>query len=291
MSNNIKSFQINQNQKKIIENNFFNFLIKSDNEFIENTYKSNNWTIVIYKSQKCVISGKNIEEILKILDIKQINFTSNEIGMDEVGVGDYFGGIVVCSVFLNKETFNKIQNLDIKDSKKLNDSKIVEIAKKLIKIVDFEISQVLPKEYNLLIDKFNNSHIIKTILHNNAIFNLINNHHINLSNDLNIILDKYVDEKKYYEYLQIANIKNIVKINQFKIHAESTNLSVACASIIARYYFLKQIHELSKELNFKLPLGAWNNKIEEVSKKIIDTYGREKLNQYVKIHFKNTNKL
>lgn len=290
MNSNVKSFLINQNQKKIIEDNFSNFLIKSDNEFIENTYKSDKWTIIIYKSQKCVISGKDIEEILKFLDINQVNFISNEIGMDEVGVGDYFGGIVVCSVFLNEETFNKIQNLNIKDSKKLTDSKIIEIAKKLITIVDFEISQVYPKEYNLLIDKFNNSHIIKTILHNNAIFNLINNHK-NISKDLNIILDKYVDEKKYYQYLQIANIKNIVKINQFKIHAESTNLSVACASIIARYYFLKQIHELSKELNFKLPLGAWNNKIELAAKKIIDTLGRDKLNQYVKIHFKNTQRL
>lgn len=290
MNSNVKSFLINQNQKKIIEDNFSNFLIKSDNEFIENTYKSDKWTIIIYKSQKCVISGKNIEEILKFLDINQVNFISNEIGMDEVGVGDYFGGIVVCSVFLNEETFNKIQNLNIKDSKKLTDSKIIKIAKKLITIVDFEISQVYPKEYNLLIDRFNNSHIIKTILHNNAIFNLINNHK-NISNDLNIILDKYVDEKKYYQYLQIANIKNIVKINQFKIHAESTNLSVACASIIARYYFLRQVYELSKELNFNLPLGAWNNKIELTAKKIIDTLGKDKLNQYVKIHFKNTQRL
>lgn len=291
MNNNVKSFNISQKQKKIIEDNFSNFLIKSNNEYIENTYKSNEWNITIYKSQKCVISGINIDKILENLDINQTNFVSNEIGMDEVGVGDYFGGIVVCSVFLDEETFNKIKHLDIKDSKKLTDSKIIQIAKELITIVDFEISQVYPKEYNLLINKFNNSHVIKTILHNNAIFNLINNHQINLSSDLNIVLDKYVDEKKYYEYLQVANIKNIVNINQFKIHAESTNSSVACASIIARYYFLKQIYELSKELNFKLPLGAWNDKIESIAKKIIDSFGKDKLNQYVKIHFKNTQKL
>ncbi|MBO6022492.1 ribonuclease HIII, partial [bacterium] len=48
------------------------------------------------------------------------NTTKKVIGADEVGVGDYFGGIVTCAVFLDETLTKKISYLDIKDSKKLS---------------------------------------------------------------------------------------------------------------------------------------------------------------------------
>lgn len=286
MNNFIKSFNINIEQKELLNKKYSNFLVEKDNKYIESFFQTSDWSITIYKSQKAVISGKNIDKIVEFLNLKE-NLNS-EIGMDEVGVGDYFGGIVVCSVYLTNVDYEKIAHLDIKDSKKLTDEKISKIAIELIRLIKFEVSQVFPNEYNYLFDKFHNTHIIKTLLHNNALYNLINKNKII---NTPIILDQYVSKENYYKYLEIANIKNVINIDKFETKAETKHLSVACASIIARYYFLEQIKTLSKQININLPLGAWNNKVEEVTKLLIHKYGIDSLNKYVKFHFKNTQKL
>ena len=53
------------------------------------------------------------------------------IGVDETGVGDYFTPVVSVACFIPKNNIDEIINLGVKDSKKLNDKKIITIAKKL----------------------------------------------------------------------------------------------------------------------------------------------------------------
>lgn len=287
MKNCTKTFIINDSQKQFVEKNYSTFENSNHNNYVEKFYKTKDWTLTIYKSQKAVLCGININTIKNELNL---DLTKDEIGMDEVGVGDYYGGLVVCAVFLSKDDYKKINSLDIKDSKKLSDKQIINIAQKLINIVNFEVCQIFPNEYNYLYEKFKNTHIIKTILHNNAVTNLIIKNKINKSTT-NIILDEYVSQNNYYKYLINANIQNITQINEFKTKAESQHISVACASIIARYYFLKQIETLSRKVGIELPLGAWNDKVKDVSTLILNEYGYDKLNELVKIHFKNTKKL
>lgn len=288
MNNNIKSFIINNDQKEKLNNQYSKFLCSNSNEYIESFYKTQDWSITIYNSGKAVLAGNNIQDIVNFLELDKQSVS--QIGMDEVGVGDYFGGLVVCSVYIDKNDYSRISHLDIKDSKKLSDDKICHIAQELIKCVKFEVSQIYPKEYNILYDKFQNTHILKSILHNNALYNLINKNSIP-TNNIKIILDQYVSRDNYYKYLKIAQIKNIVDINCFETKAESNYISVACASIIARYYFLEQIKTLSKKANVLLPLGAWNDKIHEAANYIIKSSGVSSLKEFVKLHFKNTNKL
>ncbi|MBQ5543677.1 MAG: ribonuclease HIII [Mycoplasmataceae bacterium] len=212
--------------------------------------------------------------------------TDKVIGADEVGVGDYFGGIVTCAVFLDETLTKKISYLDIKDSKKLSNQKVIEIAKQLIKLVPYNAKIISPKQYNFLYDKYNNSHVIKTYAHNYAISQLKTR--LNL-NDAIVILDEYATKENYNKYLAILNEKNPVKIDIFEEKAERKYLCVAAASIIARYYFLIQIATLSRTYHINIPLGYNKQKIEVALNKLKIILKDEyliKLKELVKVHFK-----
>ena len=54
-------------------------------------------------------------------------FYIDSIGSDEVGTGDYFGPIVVTASYVNKSDITFLEELGVKDSKKLTDKKIIKI--------------------------------------------------------------------------------------------------------------------------------------------------------------------
>ena len=72
--------------------------------------------------------------------------------------------------------------------------------------------------------------------------------------------------------------------------AEDKVLSVAAASIISRYVFLKEMYKLNQELNIEIPKGAGAN-VDEAGLKIVKTYGFDKLNEIAKLNFKNKDKI
>ena len=72
--------------------------------------------------------------------------------------------------------------------------------------------------------------------------------------------------------------------------AEDKCLSVACASMISRYIFLKEIDKLSTHLGETVPKGAGTN-VDEFGKKIVAKYGKDKLKEIAKLNFKNTSKI
>ncbi|MBQ2349501.1 MAG: hypothetical protein II392_01660 [Mycoplasma sp.] len=87
-------------------------------------------TISLYKTKKIVIQGNNVVNVCIKLNLpyleydKQQNDENNKnvlsyIGCDEVGVGDYFGGIVCCAAYTNEEISKKLKILHVDDSKKL----------------------------------------------------------------------------------------------------------------------------------------------------------------------------
>lgn len=208
------------------------------------------------------------------------------IGADEVGVGDYFGGIVTCAVFLDEELTQKISHLNIKDSKKLSIKQNIDLAKQLIGLIPYNAKVISPKQYNFLYNQYQNAHIIKTYAHNNAIYRLKTR--LNLQN-VKVVLDEYASKANYQKYLEILNEKDVAHIDLFVQKAESKYLAVACASIIARYYFLIQIKELSTTYHINIPLGSNKQKVEVALNKLRinlkDQY-QTKLKEIVKLHFK-----
>lgn len=213
-------------------------------------------------------------------------YNCSSIGSDEVGTGDYFGPIVVSSCFVSKDDIPFLEELGIKDSKKIDDAKIMKIAPQIAKKIKYKSVILSNLEYN---EKYNKTDIninkIKAIMHNKVLWKMV--HEENINYDF-IIVDEFAREARYYDY--ISDIKEIQNGITFMTKAEDKNLAVAAASIISRYIFIKEFDKLSDTLHIPLPKGA-GPAVDEIGKEIIEKYGKEKLKEVAKLNFKNTQRI
>ncbi len=271
--------------------------------------KDGDTVITLYESGKVVFQGKDADlasdfwiSTEKInsgkVDVKNSNtntkekkntynpkiYNSSSIGSDEVGTGDYFGPIVVTATYVSKDNISFLEELNVKDSKKLTDSDILKIVPKLIKKIPYKSIILSNKEYNKYYSDEINMNKIKAILHNKVLYNLSSE----IKDYEYIIVDRFAEKYVYYNYLKDS--RAVVKNITFLTKGEDKHLSVACASIISRYIFIKEFDKIAKEIGFDIPKGAGDNTLE-CAKKIIDKYGFNKLYDIAKLNFKNTDKL
>ena len=225
---------------------------------------------------------KKKDKVVEKIDPKIYN--SNSIGSDEVGTGDYFGPIVVTAAYVDKKNIPFLEELGVKDSKKLTDEKILEIVPKLIKIIPYESIILSNKEYNLKYNSDINMNKIKAIMHNKALISMKNK----ITNYDYIVVDEFAKSYVYFNYLKESN--NVVKNITFMTKAEDKCLSVACASLISRYIFLKEFDKLSESVGCFLLKGA-SDKVDKLGIKIAKEYGIDKLSEIAKLNFKNTEKI
>jgi ribonuclease HIII len=223
---------------------------------------------------------KEKKEVKK--DMKLYNATT--IGSDEVGTGDYFGPIVVTACYVNKENKEFLEELGVRDSKKLTDEKILEIVPKIVRVIPYNTVILNNKEYNSRYSSNINMNAIKAIMHNKVLSNISKEH-----NDFEYaVVDQFTYPNAYFSYLK--NCSNIFRNITFLTKAEDQVLSVACASIISRYVFIKEMAKISKELGILIPKGA-STAVDEIALKIATEKGFDVLTNYVKLNFKNTEKV
>ena len=222
--------------------------------------------------------SKDKKEI--IIDPRIYNSTS--IGSDEVGTGDYFGPIVVTGAYVKKEDIPFLESLGVTDSKKLTDEKILKIVPELIKKIPYTTFILSNKEYNQKFEGMNMNKI-KAILHNKVLVDLTSKYSYDY-----VVVDEFAKPYVYYSYLK--EVPNVCKNITFMTKGETKCLSVACASVISRYVFIKEFSKLSKELNMLLPKGA-STTVDDAAVKIVKEYGFDKLKEVAKLNFKNTEKI
>lgn len=233
-------------------------------------------------SQEIAKDLQKKEEIKKDLKDDRFKFIST-IGSDEVGTGDYFGPIVVTASYVDIKDKFKLEEMGIKDSKKLTDDKIRIIAPKIIKEIPHTTFILTPQEYN---EKgITNMNKVKAILHNKVLYSLVNKDNYDYKK---IVVDQFVYPKKYFEH--INDIPNKVTDITFTTHAEDKCLSVAVSSIISRYIFLTEMDKLSDELGMTIYKGAGDN-VDNQGVDIVKKYGFNKLKYLAKLNFKNTEKI
>lgn len=209
----------------------------------------------------------------------------NSVGSDEVGTGDYFGPIVVSSCYVTKDDVSFLDELGVMDSKKITDDKILKIAPIIAKKIKYKSIILNNADYNKFHNNDFNMNKIKAILHNKVLYQMINEE--NPDYDY-IIVDEFAKEHRYYDY--IKDSPYIQKGITFMTKAEDKCLSVACASIISRYIFLKEFDKLSDNLHIPLPKGA-NNEVDKIGVEIVSKYGKEKLFEVAKLNFMNTSRI
>ena len=209
---------------------------------------------------------------------KNSNEPINYVGSDEVGNGSYFGGIVTAAVYIKDQAdVDFLLNLGVRDSKKLSDKKIKEMAPQIKDYLTYSISEVVPEQYNQAIASKLHIKEIMAILHNDALSKL------DVTPDF-VMIDQFAPLKTYRSYLSNKTIA-YDNILQVETKADGKYLAVAAASIIARDAFLTQIETMSDYLKMPLKQGVTAKTKEQIAQllkmKIDLTY-------YGKLDFKTT---
>lgn len=242
------------------------------------TEKMNNKNLEVNNSE-----NKSKSETKKI-EVDPIIYNSTSIGSDEVGTGDYFGPIVVTAVYVKKEDIPYLEDLGVKDSKKLDDSKILEVVPKIIKKIPYSSLVLSNKDYNNNYGENFNMNKIKAVLHNKVLVDLTSKY----PNTDYVIVDEFANKYVYFNYLKESN--NVYRNITFLTKGETRSLAVACASMISRYIFINEFNKLSNSVGLLLPKGA-STSVDNVGIEIVKKYGFDKLKEIAKLNFKNTDKI
>ncbi len=230
------------------------------------------------------MDGQNKKNSPEIKEKEKKYYYCSSIGSDEVGTGDYFGPIVVTASFVKKEDIEFLEKLGIKDSKKLTDEKILEIAPQVAKRISYKSIILTNQEYNER-HSDNNMNKIKAIMHNKVLYQMVQT--TKESYDY-IIVDEFAKENRYYDYIKESS--EIQRGITFMTKAEDKNLAVACSSVISRYLFLKEFDKLSDSLHIPLPKGA-GPQVDTIGEEIVEKYGSDKLKEIAKLNFANTSRI
>ena len=207
-----------------------------------------------------------------------------QIGSDEVGVGDFYLPMIVVASYINKHQYQRLKELGVTDSKKLSDKKIMELGPTLIKEFEYSKLTLSNEKYNEMIEKGENINSLKAKMHNRALSNL----HQKYIDVIAIYVDQFVNENKYYSYLTEKD-EPIVRGISFKTKGESRFPCVALASVIARYSFLLEKQKLEEKYELEFPCGA-GKKADEFKKVLLNKVGQSEFDKLVKKNFKNYSK-
>ncbi len=255
--------------------------------------KTSSYQAIFYTSGKLLIQGKEVDsiaqEIDEILGIKSTTeqatlIECNEgkyIGTDESGKGDFFGPLVVAGVQVDNTNKQKFIDLGIKDSKKLDDKKILILANQIKANAVHSVIVMTPIKYNELYNNFKNLNKLLAWGHARAIENILEKSPCNYA-----LADKFGDESLIKNALMQKG-KNII-LNQM-VRAEA-DIAVAAASVLARAEFVKRMQELENKYELPLSKGA-SSKVVEQAKEYVRTYSFERLNEVAKMHFKTVQEL
>lgn len=201
------------------------------------------------------------------------------IGIDESGKGDYFGPLVIAAVFVDATTQGELRLMEARDSKKISDGRVLEMAPDIKTICPHSVIAIGPQKYNELYTKIKNLNRLLAWGHAKALENLLEQ---GVTCE-RAISDQFGDERLILNALQEKG-RTIVLEQRTK--AES-DLAVAAASILARAEFLIRLKRLSSEVGTALPKGA-SPAVELAAKMIVKKHGEDRLRSVAKLHFKTT---
>lgn len=245
-------------------------------KYVQTEYSHPKFNIKIYTTGTTTVSGSKEYDIYR----KLMQFTNEEntLGSDEVGVGDFFGPTVYCCVKLTPESIEYISKnyLVIKDSKKMTDDEICSLFENHIKDnIDYKVISVFDRE----IPHGLNSIDQKSYYHNQ----LINQ----FEQQRYEVIDLYTTENNFWKVsnrLKLSWPENVV----LETKADGKYYSVALASIIARYHFVKEMDKLDSKYDYDFPYGA---NVAKEAQVVADLLGKEEMANFVKTSFKTYDNL
>lgn len=293
------TIQIDETQIAKIMNHFEGYEQEAKGDYLLYRAENEDCAVTIYTSKKgfkAVFTGDKCLEVASLfsdqatLNTPKTTINSswqdlnNQFGSDEVGVGDFFGPMIVVACYVSKDDISWLQELGVDDSKKLKDHKIIEIVPQLLKRIPHSKLCLDNVTYNQQIALGINMNELKSKLHNRALYNVIHRQKVDF---YHVYVDQFVSEKHYYEYIknETKRIDNII----FKTKGENYFPSVAVASLIARYSFLKAMEVMSEKYALEFPKGA-SFSVDQFADAFVQKYGKDELAKVAKLNFVNYKK-
>ncbi len=245
----------------------------------------------LYTSGKLVVQGKDkgdfIQFYLEPEILKTFSYGYEEelstspdptprIGIDESGKGDFFGPLTIAGVYAGNDMIGKLQDIGIRDSKTLSDTKILKYAKAIRALVPYAVVRIGPRKYNELYKKFGNLNKLLAWGHATAIEELMAKTKCN-----NVLVDKFAEEY----VVEMALKRKGLNPQLHQRHKAEDDPVVAAASILARAAFVEGLAILGKEVGSNLPKGA-NPRVIGVGRALVAKHGLEILETVGKVHFK-----
>jgi ribonuclease HIII len=209
---------------------------------------------------------------------KKPHTSIERIGIDESGKGDYFGPLVIAAVFIDATTQSELTLMQVRDSKKISDGRILDMSSDIRTICPHSIIVIGPQRYNELYAKIRNLNRLLAWGHAKALETLLENVSCGRA-----IADQFGDERLILNALQEKG--RTITLEQR--HKAESDLAVAAASIVARAEFLLRLQRLSDEIGTTLPKGA-SPAVELAGRMIVKKHGEERLESVAKLHFKTT---
>lgn len=200
------------------------------------------------------------------------------IGIDESGKGDYFGPLVIAAAFVSSDREVDLRLLQVRDSKRISDGRILEMAGDIRLICPHRVVAIGPERYNALYAKIKNLNRLLAWGHARALENLLEQVPCDLA-----IADQFGDER-YIQQALMEKGKSIRLVQKPKAEAD---LAVAAASILARAEFLTRLGRLSEAIGTALPKGA-SHAVELAARMIVKKHGEAGLGTVAKLHFRTT---
>lgn len=241
----------------------------------------------LYTSGKLVVQGKEMKEFIQFYLEPEILGTFSygyeeaqdnkpHMGVDESGKGDFFGPLCIAGVYADESGIKELSKIGVKDSKKLKDPQILQIAEKIRKKYAHHIVHIGPKKYNELYQKFGNLNHLLGWGHATVIENLLEK-----TGCKDVVIDQFAAE----HVVETALRRKKQQVNLVQRTQGESDIVVAAASILARACFVKGLEQLEKQFEHKLPKGASNLTIA-AGKRLVHKHGPEILGDVGKLHFK-----
>lgn len=273
----------NVQEKNIAYGVSYIFQLKGSNVIVNVYDKEKNGKRKVMLQGKC---ESFIEELSKLLienseqkSISDYNYNETRIGIDESGKGDYFGPLVVGGVLVDKDEIKYLEQLGVRDSKKISDKKIIELFSQFSKNILWDKVVVSPERYNQLYSKLQNINKLLAWGHSRVAENLLEK---SSKKCTLIIVDKFA---KYDSRIENALMEKSRKCKLIQVHKGERDVAVATASVVARAVFITEMKTLSEKFDFDFAFGV-SDLVKNQRVGFLKKYGNSELDKVAKLHFK-----
>lgn len=260
--------------------------------------------VVFYKSGKAVVQGKGTREFVEFVlepevlgeaslgyeAVKNPEYFTARIGVDESGKGDFFGPLCVAGVYVNRQVIEAWQDAGIQDSKRIgSDRRIAELAKviRTTKGCVHDVVAIGNEAYNRMHAKLGSVNAMLAWGHARVIENLLARGAELDPPPVRAISDQFASSKKTVEKALMEKGRQLELV---QMHKAESDLAVAAASILARNEFVSRLIAMGKDAGLELKKGA-SKEVEKTGSALVSKLGQDALGRFAKLHFQTTGRV